>query len=120
MFTFRFTAITTAFLFLGCFAEQCEAGPLLDWLRGRRNPYAANRYTTYYRGQAAHNQAMANPGYSQMPGTCMTTCPQDLLSDGQSRCRQLRALHRLSHGMVPRSSDLLSAGNEFQSAKRDV
>lgn len=63
----RLTTITTAFLFLGIFAETCEAGPLLDWMRGNR----AYRYNAYYQAPQ-----VAPQGYSQMPGTCTTTCPK--------------------------------------------
>ena len=64
MFNFRFTAITTAFLFLGCMANSCEAqNRLMDWLRGTPRGYG---YTSYYRG----------PQPTPSPGGCVTTCPK--------------------------------------------
>lgn len=69
MSNIKVSAITTVFLLLGICAETCQAGPLLDWLRGYpSNPY---RYNAYYQGPAA-----ATPGYAQMPGSCTTTCPK--------------------------------------------
>ena len=62
-------------MFLGLFAESCEAGPLLDWLRGQRTVtqqrYNNWRYNTFYRGPVAPTQ-----NYAQMPGSCTTTCPK--------------------------------------------
>ena len=74
MLTNRLPAISAILLFSGIFAESCEAGPLLDWLRGRPvvQNFNAYRQHAFYRGQV-------NPPVSpaaQMPGTCMTTCPK--------------------------------------------
>lgn len=69
----RITAVVVALSFLGISVETCQAGPLLDWLRGRRavvqSRYFRYRYNAYYRGPAVQN-------YAQMPGSCTTTCPK--------------------------------------------
>ena len=64
----NFLTLFSALFIFGSLAETCEAGPLLDWLRGRRaNNYY--RYNAYYPPAQAYPQA-------QSPGTCMTTCPK--------------------------------------------
>lgn len=87
----RLLIATTLLTCFGGFTETCEAGPLLDWLRGRPvisrfNAYRPGYYqpnifrqNAYYRGGIAPGMTQA-PGAvvptTQAPGTCMTTCPK--------------------------------------------
>ena len=65
---------------MGSMPQSAEAGPLLDWLRGRRNACCrpaqpvANNCTTC--GTAPQVAAVASNAAGLQPGQCMRTCQQ--------------------------------------------
>ena len=73
-------AALCAVTLMGSMPETAEAGPLLDWLRGRRNaccrtaqPVATNCTTC---GTAPQVAAAAPNAFGLQPGQCMKTCQQ--------------------------------------------
>ncbi len=71
-------AAMCAVTLMGSIPESAEAGPLLDWLRGRRcnrpvQPVASNCNTCARVPQTA---AVAPNAYGLQPGQCMKTCQQ--------------------------------------------
>ncbi len=73
-------AALCAVTLMGSMPQSAEAGPLLDWLRGRRNACCrptqpvANNCTTC--GTAPQVAAAAPNSFGLQPGQCMRTCQQ--------------------------------------------
>lgn len=73
MLKYKLSVALLAVVLFGVCAESCEAGPLLDWLRGVP-PTRAYRYNAYY-PTAQAPAGIAGAPANQLPGTCTSMCP---------------------------------------------
>lgn len=83
MLKYKLSVVIIVTMLFGCFAESCQAGPLLDWLRGvrsnnvyRYNAYRPNAFAPAVQMQGAQVPAgFAGAQANQLPGTCTSICP---------------------------------------------